>query len=56
LRQHEATAHIPVIAFSSANNLGLQDAARAAGATLVVHDTGILVHLEQLLQQALQVD
>jgi len=56
LRQHEATAHIPVIAFSSANNIGLQDAARAAGATLVVHDTGILVHLEQLLQQALQVD
>jgi hypothetical protein len=45
-----------VIAFASASNVELQDAARAAGATLVVHDTGILVHLEQLLQQALQVD
>ena len=56
LRLHELTAHLPVIAFASAHNQAAQDAARAAGATLVVNDTAILLHLSQFLDQALQVD
>ena len=56
LRQHELTAHLPVIAFAAAHNQAAQDAARAAGATLVVNDTAILLHLSQFMDQALQVD
>jgi CheY-like chemotaxis protein len=56
LRQNSATSHIPVIAIASAANTSLQENARAAGATLVVNDHAILVHLTQLLEQALQVD
>jgi CheY-like chemotaxis protein len=56
LRQNSATSHIPVIAIASAANTTLQENARAAGATLVVNDHAILVHLTQLLEQALQVD
>lgn len=56
LRQNTETAHIPVIAIASADNNNLQNAARTAGATLVVNDQAILVHLDQLLEQALRVD
>ena len=56
LRQNSATAHIPVIAIASATNTSLQENARTAGATLVVNDHAILVHLNELLEQALQVD
>lgn len=56
LRRGEATAHVPVIAIAPARNNGVQEAARAAGATLVVNDQAILVHLDQLVDQALQVD
>ena len=56
LRQNTATSHIPVIAIASATNTSLQENARTAGATLVVSDTAILVHLNELLEQALQVD
>ena len=56
LRKNPATAHIPIIAFAAAGNTAAQDAARSAGATLVVQDTAILVHLDQFLEQALQVD
>jgi CheY-like chemotaxis protein len=56
LKQHGSTGHIPVIAFSSAHKTAVQEAARSAGATLVVNDTAILAHLDQFLQQALQVD
>ena len=56
LRQNTATSHIPVIAIASANNTSLQEHARSAGATLVVNDHAILVHLNELLEQALQVD
>jgi hypothetical protein len=45
-----------VIAFSSATKPALQDGARTAGATLAVTDTAILAHLDQFLDQALQVD
>jgi Response regulator receiver domain. len=57
LKQNAATQHLPVIAFSAgsaATELG--DAARAAGATLVVTDAAILNHLPQFLEQALQVE
>jgi CheY-like chemotaxis protein len=56
LRKHAGTAHIPVIAFGSATKPALQEEARTAGATLVVTDTAILAHLDQFLDQALQVD
>lgn len=56
LRGNEVTSHIPIIAFASLRNANLQAAARTAGATLVVSDNAILLHLNQLLEQALQVD
>lgn len=56
LKKNSGTSHIPIIAFASARNTAIQEAARAAGATLVVNDAAILVHLDQFLEQALQVD
>jgi CheY-like chemotaxis protein len=56
LRQDPVTNHIPVIAFADENDAELQSAARAAGATLVVNEAAILTHLEQFLDQALQLD
>jgi CheY-like chemotaxis protein len=56
LRQHPPTSHIPVIAFAEEKETDLQEAARAAGATLVVNDAAILSHLTQFLEQALSVD
>jgi CheY-like chemotaxis protein len=54
LRQHPATKHLPVIAFSGDSAGELPAAARAAGATLVVTEAVILTHLPQFLDQALQ--
>src|SRR5437773_2121541 len=56
LRENPATSHIPVIAFAASANAAAQEAARTAGAKLVVHDNTILLHLDQFLEQALQVD
>ena len=56
LRHEPQTQHIPVIAFAPEDQAELQNAARAAGATLVVSETAILNHLSQLLDQALQVE
>jgi CheY-like chemotaxis protein len=56
LRQNPATSHLPVIAFAKDENEKSQEAARTAGATLVVNDTAILSHLQQFLDQALQLD
>ena len=56
LKQNEATRHLPVIVFSAESVEPRQEAARAAGATLVVTATAILNHLPQLLGQALQVE
>ncbi len=56
LKSNPATTHIPIIAFAAANHTTVQDSARTAGATLVVNDAAILAHLEQFLEQALQVD
>ncbi len=56
LRQDPATNHLPIIAFADEKEAALQSAARAAGATLVVSEAAILTHLEQFLDQALQLD
>ena len=56
LRKNPDTAHIPVIAIADARDPKSQEAARTAGATLVVNETAILLHLNQFLEQALQVE
>jgi CheY-like chemotaxis protein len=56
LRQHPATNHVPVIAFADEKDASLQQAARDAGANLVVNEVAILTHLEQFLEQALLLD
>ena len=56
LKNNAATAHIPIIAFAAATHTPLQESARLAGATLVVSDSAILIHLNQFLDQALQVE
>jgi CheY-like chemotaxis protein len=57
LKQNAVTQHLPVIAFSAGSAAAeLGNAARAAGATLVVTDAAILNHLPQFLEQALQVE
>ncbi len=56
LRQDPATQHLPVIAFADEKAAELQASARTAGATLVVSEAALLTHLEQFLDQALQLD
>ncbi len=56
LRQNSATNHIPIIAFAAAQSTDAHETARRAGATLVVNDAALLLHLSQFLDQALQVD
>ena len=56
LRQNQATKHLPVIAFGGDKAAGLQEAARAAGVTLIVGEAAIVNHLPQFLEQALQVE
>ena len=56
LRQNSATSHVPVIAFAAQQNEEAHESARRAGATLVVNDTALLLHLAQFLDQALQLD
>ena len=56
LRDTPGTRHLPVIAVvpPDANNLEVE--ATAAGATLIVKDSAILVHLQPLLERALEVE
>ena len=56
LKKESETSHIPIIAFGGEINNELQEAARAAGADLVVTDNAILAHLSQFLDQALHVE
>lgn len=56
LRSSPVTAHVPVIAFSNDIDDELQGIARGVGAKLVVTDSAILTHLEQLIERALQVE
>jgi CheY-like chemotaxis protein len=53
LRANPATAHVPVIAFSTQSDPETQAAAQQAGATLLVTEAAITHHLPQLLEQAL---
>ena len=55
LRQHTATAHIPVIAFARETDDTLQAVLVAKGATVVVNESAILSHLPQLLDRALDI-
>lgn len=56
LKNNGSTAHIPVIAVAPASDEQLQERARTAGAKLVVSDNAIIAHLDQFLEQALQLD
>jgi len=56
LRNAEETAHLPVIAFAGKKETQLQEYARMAGATIVVNEEILLHHLDNFLDQALQVD
>jgi CheY-like chemotaxis protein len=56
LKQSPATGHLPVIAFADDREAALQESARKAGANLVVNEVAVLAHLEQFLDQALQLD
>lgn len=56
LRDDPETGHIPVIAIIPSQAPSMEEAARRAGAKLVVQDVVILPHLEQFLEQALHLD
>lgn len=56
LRQNPATNHLPIIGFCDEKDAKTQNAARAAGATLVVSESAVLTHLQPFLDQALQLD
>ncbi len=56
LKKNQTTSHLPVIAIVPSQAQELQDEARNAGATLVVNEQAILLHLKEFLEQALQVD
>lgn len=53
LKGNAATAHLPVLAFTVNTDQAIQDAAVAAGATLVAGSEAILAQLPQLLDQVL---
>jgi len=55
LQRNAATSHIPVIAIAGEDQEEAQEAARQAGAKLVVHDHAILAYLDQFLEQALEI-
>ena len=56
LSTNPETNHIPVIATVPAQSAEAAEAARQSGVKLVVHDSVILAHLEQFIDQALQLD
>jgi CheY-like chemotaxis protein len=56
LKQTSDTKHLPVIAFAGEHETELQEAARKAGATLVVNEVAMITHLPQFLEQALHVE
>lgn len=56
LRRSPETAHLPIVALMPPRDKDAQALARTAGATLVVLDRAILLHLEQFLEQALHLE
>jgi CheY-like chemotaxis protein len=55
LKQHAATAHLPVVAFADEDYAAAQAAAQSAGA-LVTDAAAVLQHLQQLIDRALSLD
>jgi CheY-like chemotaxis protein len=56
LKLNEETRHLPIVAFAGEKDTALQNSARKAGATMVINDAVLVPHLEQFLEQALQVE
>ncbi|MBL9136304.1 MAG: hypothetical protein JNK85_10565 [Verrucomicrobiales bacterium] len=52
----EATAHVPVIAYSSREDEKQREAALKAGVKVLATDATITQHLPQFLEHALQID
>jgi len=55
LRKNAGTAHIPVIGFGTEPAEALAEEARKAGANLIANEAAILGHLDQLIDQALDI-
>lgn len=56
MRAHEATNHVPVLAFSSVQDDALVAQAQTAGVRLVASHTAVFAQLPQLLEQVLEVE
>ena len=56
LKAAEATAHLPVLAFSTPRHADLQTAALAAGATIIASDEAMLTQLPAMLDQSMAVE
>lgn len=56
MKKNPATGHIPVLAYSAAQDKTMQALAEQAGISLLVGHAAVLEHLPQLLDQVLQVD
>ncbi len=56
LKSNPATGHLPVIGFGAESSPQLQQQAQSAGVTLLVSDNAILHHLQECLEQALQIE
>ena len=56
LKEEPTTRHLPILAFSSPRRADLQEAALAAGATIIASDEAILAQLSAMLDQAMLVD
>ena len=54
IKADPATDHLPIIAFAPDNDPSLIKSAQKAGGLFPVTDTGLLNHLEQIIDQALQ--
>jgi PleD family two-component response regulator len=56
LKKNPATQHVPVLAFSPANDAATQASAKEAGVALLTGNAAIAEHLPQLLDQILQIE
>lgn len=56
VRQDPATRHLPVLAYTDGKDKALQQAASAAGATLIVVADGLMSQLPLLLERVLEVE
>jgi CheY-like chemotaxis protein len=55
VKKTPATSHIPVLAFSTAQDKALQTAAQESGVSLLAGNAAMLEHLPQLLDQVLEI-